>query len=616
VAAIKPVLKELKNHGGWESWLQRQGATILCLQETKVDREYLRDNPKESGALLEAYESFWCPNRGEGGQHKGLNGVATFAKKGTVVRADLAPLGDPILDREGRCLLTDHGQFVIFNCYIPNSSGGPRVPFKKAFLGALRRAMATQRAAGKKVMVIGDMNMQNRFEDGGWESSYVDIPGLIAMLDREERGASHGEGSQKGKVETEASPLPPALIPTVMQLRSAWPAVRRALCAKRHVPATTKNSHTGESFSRFRVVIENARGEDVNLGKPFETESRAQRCFCIDGVGIEEDGTMIYGSASKHAAHEWARPNHLSPGELQEAFKKVANVDLKPGALEQIGTLSATVWGRDETGANIGRSYLPRMLEDEGMVDAFAEFWPTAQNRATCWSQYTNDRYINGGRRIDYLCVDRAFFETYALRGEAPLDTGGNEEVDPDSPEAALAACTLNGLYQAAAFEGGGMNQLTGAQYKGQFRPPGTTIVYTPPQLSDHVAVTLLLKPEALTAADTACVAYDESTKRYKFDAETRKCQPHISGSKPMTSFFKPNGAAAAKVVESSRPKTPTGTASSNKPLTNNFFKPNTGGKPTASSEASKRKASKATAQRAAKKANTKGTLASMWGAK
>lgn len=131
------------------------------------------------------------------------------------------------------------------------------------------------------------------------------------------------------------------------------------------------------------------------------------------------------------------------------------------------------------------------------MVDAFAEFWPKARNRATCWSQYTNDRYINAGRRIDYLFVDRAFFEKYAVRGDAPLDVGGAANLDPDSPEAALAACTLNGLYQAAAFEGGGMGQLTGAQFKGHFRPPGTTIIYTPPQLSDHVAVSLLLKPEA-----------------------------------------------------------------------------------------------------------------------
>ena len=62
----------------------------------------------------EGYDSFWACNRGPAAQ-RGLNGVATFARKGLTTRADAAPLGEKELDDQGRCLKTDHGAFVLFN---------------------------------------------------------------------------------------------------------------------------------------------------------------------------------------------------------------------------------------------------------------------------------------------------------------------------------------------------------------------------------------------------------------------------------------------------------------------------------------------------------------------
>eukprot|EP00976_Prorocentrum_cordatum_P064357 1177467-Prorocentrum_minimum.AAC.4 len=49
-----------------------------------------------------------------------------------------------------------------------------------------------------------------------------------------------------------------------------------------------------------------------------------------------------------------------------------------------------------------GRSKEPvvdirRLVEEDGMVDAFAHFFPDALGRATCWSQQTNGRYRNAG---------------------------------------------------------------------------------------------------------------------------------------------------------------------------------------------------------------------------
>ncbi|CAJ1364611.1 unnamed protein product [Effrenium voratum] len=87
------------------------------------------------------------------------------------------------------------------------------------------------------------------------------------------------------------------------------------------------------------------------------------------------------------------------------------------------------------------------------MVDSFAEFYPEAQERFTCWDQYRNRRHENEGSRIDYVLVDRAFFERHAAKG-AGLDSRG---LAPESPGAALAAATYGGLSQPSPFVGGGM---------------------------------------------------------------------------------------------------------------------------------------------------------------
>jgi exonuclease III len=79
-------------------------------------------------------DSFWSFNDGSGGQRLGLNGVTTFVRNGLCLSANGAPLGDLALDGEGRCVLTDHGTFVVFNVYVPNAGNGSRLPYKQQWL--------------------------------------------------------------------------------------------------------------------------------------------------------------------------------------------------------------------------------------------------------------------------------------------------------------------------------------------------------------------------------------------------------------------------------------------------------------------------------------------------
>ena len=65
---------------------------------------------------------------------------------------------------------------------------------------------------------------------------------------------------------------------------------------------------------------------------------------------------------------------------------------------------------------------------------------------------------------------------------------------DPNTASAALDACTASGHFHPIPFEGGGIAATHTPEwvYSVQFRAPHTGIIYTPPEYSDHVAVSLV----------------------------------------------------------------------------------------------------------------------------
>ena len=124
-------------------YLKRHGADVFCVQEHKNPLSQLSTRSEPLGCShVEGYESFWscCVDT----KKRGLNGAVTYVKKGMVVSANSKPLGSPDLDEQGRCVMTDHGRFVIFNVYVP-AGGGQPLSYKMKFLNALRRAMSEQR---------------------------------------------------------------------------------------------------------------------------------------------------------------------------------------------------------------------------------------------------------------------------------------------------------------------------------------------------------------------------------------------------------------------------------------------------------------------------------------
>jgi exodeoxyribonuclease III len=159
-------------------YLQRHEIDILCLQEHKIPYKQLSSRSEPMGcSSVPGYESFWscCTDRNS----RGMNGVVTFAKIGTVRSADPAPLQEEELDSQGRCIRTDHGSFILFNVYVPQG-GSCGVPFKLKFLRRLHQKIQECRTEYKKpVILVGDLNIAHQSIDVFWNRRKVNIQKVL-----------------------------------------------------------------------------------------------------------------------------------------------------------------------------------------------------------------------------------------------------------------------------------------------------------------------------------------------------------------------------------------------------------------------------------------------------
>ncbi|CAG7886196.1 unnamed protein product [Brassica rapa] len=168
-------------------------ADIICFQETKLRRQELTSDL----TIAEGYESFFsCTRTCEKGR-TGYSGVATFCRvKSASLSCEVAlPVAaeegftglvnsglrggrsgssvvaegleecekDKLLrvDQEGRCVITDHGHFVVFNVYGPRAvaDDAERVEFKHRFYDVLERRWECLLRQGRRVFVVGDLNI-------------------------------------------------------------------------------------------------------------------------------------------------------------------------------------------------------------------------------------------------------------------------------------------------------------------------------------------------------------------------------------------------------------------------------------------------------------------------
>ena len=101
VNGIRACLKK-----GFLEWLERASPDILCLQETKAVEDQLAAEDRDRIAAL-GYTTYW-----HSAVRKGYSGVATFCKREPL----FVTRGVPFERDEGRVIVTEHGDFALYNC--------------------------------------------------------------------------------------------------------------------------------------------------------------------------------------------------------------------------------------------------------------------------------------------------------------------------------------------------------------------------------------------------------------------------------------------------------------------------------------------------------------------
>ncbi|KAL8251401.1 hypothetical protein R6Q59_035094 [Mikania micrantha] len=185
----------ISQYGSLRKFLDSLDSDIICLQETKLSRQELRADVVSA----DGYESFFSCTRSVEKGRTGYSGVVTFCKVQSAFSSNEVALPldaeegfagvlensrgfetrkhdflacaeglegfdrDELLkiDSEGRCIITDHGHFVLFNIYGPRAAcdDAERIEFKLSFYKMLQKRWEALMLKGRRIIVVGDFNI-------------------------------------------------------------------------------------------------------------------------------------------------------------------------------------------------------------------------------------------------------------------------------------------------------------------------------------------------------------------------------------------------------------------------------------------------------------------------
>ena len=134
------------------NWFSIEQPDILCIQETKAMKEQLPDDLIN----VNGYNSFFSS-----AEKKGYSGTATYTN---VQPAKVANgIGIKKFDSEGRFLITEFDEFVLFNIYFPNGKArAERLQYKMDFYEAFLKHLKKLLKQGKKIVICGDVNTAHK----------------------------------------------------------------------------------------------------------------------------------------------------------------------------------------------------------------------------------------------------------------------------------------------------------------------------------------------------------------------------------------------------------------------------------------------------------------------
>ncbi|CCC57913.1 exodeoxyribonuclease III [Caloramator australicus] len=147
VNGLRSILKK-----GFLDFIKDEDPDILCLQETKLQEEQIDDEIKN---LKGYYKYFSFANK------KGYSGVAIFTK--VEPKNIYYGIGIEEFDTEGRILIAEYEDFILFNIYFPNGKmSDERLDYKLRFYDAIMDYSKNLLEEGKNLIICGDYNTAHR----------------------------------------------------------------------------------------------------------------------------------------------------------------------------------------------------------------------------------------------------------------------------------------------------------------------------------------------------------------------------------------------------------------------------------------------------------------------
>lgn len=128
----------------------RDAPDLVCLQELKAPAEKVPE-------LLMAASGYWCYWHGA----SAYSGVAILVRHSFFM--ERPTFTHPSFDHEERIVVADLGTVTVASVYVPN--GGKDYDAKLRFLEALAAWAGEMRAAGKALLICGDLNVAREERD-------------------------------------------------------------------------------------------------------------------------------------------------------------------------------------------------------------------------------------------------------------------------------------------------------------------------------------------------------------------------------------------------------------------------------------------------------------------
>jgi exodeoxyribonuclease III len=140
---------------GLYTWLEKQNADIVCMQELKAQA------PDMSRHMLQPDGLFGYFHYAE---KKGYSGVGIYSKKQP--DAIIEGLGLSDIDAEGRYIEARFGNLSVVSLYLPSgSSGETRQAVKFSVMERFYPHLAALKASGREVVLCGDWNIAHQEAD-------------------------------------------------------------------------------------------------------------------------------------------------------------------------------------------------------------------------------------------------------------------------------------------------------------------------------------------------------------------------------------------------------------------------------------------------------------------